>query len=328
MIFAPAISELLALNAESLPGPQSREGVTLVDDDGCLWREASGGMRPLPPARRRLRYRALRPRSENHAHLASHVRRVARCRRQTRGGRVNHNTNGRKFLRLKPGRQGVQKLFGSSRGGWGPTGHCVPRFICEFHRFFTTTTTLTLEWLAKMADQMIVTIDVPKLGEMLLGNASRAHNRIARQATREVLLDHWRKRIPLHFKRSAHSRYHYAERSPRYRFQKQKRYGSSIDLVRTGRTRDLMSSVNDAGIRISGTAAGGTLAARLTLRFPFKGGSRRYRGFSRQQVTIEQMAREIETFTPDEVSQMVGEVRDRYINLVKTTTSPRQQVKL
>lgn len=173
--------------------------------------------------------------------------------------------------------------------------------------------------------QLSAQITVPALGELLARNASRAHNRVAKQAVRDVLTAHWQKRIPLHFTRPAHGRYGYAQRSPRYRFQKQKKFGSSIDLVRTGRTRQQMTS--QAQITVAGTATAGTIRGNLTLRFPFPGGGLRFKAApgTRQRVTIEQMASEIRRITPDEIGQINSEVRDRYVHLVKTTTSARQR---
>lgn len=174
-------------------------------------------------------------------------------------------------------------------------------------------------------DSFTATIEVPKLGELLVGSASRTHDRIAKQAVHDVLDIHWSRRIPGHFQRPAHGKYKYAERSKRYRFRKQKKYGSSIDLVMSGRTRDLMTSQRRIVIR--GTAAGGTLTGRLILRFPFPGGSQRFRKTgTRQAVTIQQMAREIEAFTPEEITQINAEVRERYTFYVKTATGPRQRV--
>lgn len=176
-------------------------------------------------------------------------------------------------------------------------------------------------------ETFIATIDIPKLGELLKGNAARPHNKIAKNAVKHVLREHWSRRIPGHFQRSAHAKYHYATRSPRYRFYKQRKFGSSVDLVRSGRTREVMTS--QFQIVIGGNAAGGTLTGKLILRFPFRGGTRRFRKpGSRQAVTIAQMAREIETFTPEEVSQINREVRDRYVFLVNETTGPRQRVQI
>lgn len=193
-------------------------------------------------------------------------------------------------------------------------------------------------------DGLVAAIDVPKLGELLLGNASRAHNKIAKDTLRRVLLTHATRRIPLHFTRPAHQRYGYAQRSARYRVIKQKKYHSTIDLVMTGRTKDAMSTQRT--ITVGGTAAGGNLRGDLKLRFPFgaaaqqawarraKGKSKgaplsaRARRDGKPRVTIAQMRKEIATIAPAEVSEINHELRDRYVDLVKTTTGARQRVQI
>lgn len=174
--------------------------------------------------------------------------------------------------------------------------------------------------------QLSFEIEVPKLGDFLVGNATRKHNQLVKRAVHTVLMQHWRQRIPKHFTRPAHGKYGYAERSARYRVRKQKKYGTSIDLVRTGRTRHAMTT--QFRITIGGQASSGGVTGRLHLRFPFPGGTRRFRRRgTRQAVTIEQMAKEIETITPDEVREITEQVRDAYMVLVDTDTSPRQRVK-
>lgn len=170
-------------------------------------------------------------------------------------------------------------------------------------------------------------IEVPKLGEFLLGSASRKHNALVKVAVRAVLMHHWRNRIPGHFQRPAHNRYGYAQRNARYRFSKQRKYGSSIDLVRTGRTRHVMTT--QSRITVGGQASSGGVTGRLLLRFPFPGGTRRFRRpGSRQAITIEQMAREIETIIPTEVREIEQQIREFYMVLIETDTSKRQRVKV
>jgi hypothetical protein len=205
--------------------------------------------------------------------------------------------------------------------------------------------------LNPVADQLLASIEIPKLGELLLDNAGRTHDRIAKTAMRETLLTHATTRILLHFARPAHDRYGYAERSPHYRHFKQKRFHTSIDLILSGRTKHAMTTQRQ--ITVGGSATGGDLKGDLKLRFPWNltgnGGqttvqaahARRRAGLSKgaplsararrdgkPRVTIAQMRKEIATITPDERSQMVAELRDRYVTGVKTTAGPRQRVKI
>lgn len=175
-------------------------------------------------------------------------------------------------------------------------------------------------------DGLITQIRVPAIFEMLLPTAGRLHNAIAKDAVRDTLVKHHRRRIPGHFQRPAHGKYGYAQRSPRYRAAKQKKYGSSIDLVRTGRTKQQMTTQRQ--ITVSGQATAGTIRGRLTLRFPFPGGSLRFKAAAgtRQRVTIEQMAREIRTITSDEIQQINRDIRGLYVDGVKKRAGQRQLV--
>jgi len=195
-----------------------------------------------------------------------------------------------------------------------------------------------------MADQLLASIEIPKLGELLLDNAGRTHNKIANNSIRATLLHHAESRIVQHFARPAHDRYGYAERSPHYRHFKKKRFHTSIDLILSGRTKHAMTTQRQ--ITVGGTATGGTLRGDLKLKFPFglaaqAAHARRARGQSkgaplsargrkdgRPRVTIAQMRKEIAAITADERSQMAAEVRDRYVDGVKTTAGPRQRVKI
>lgn len=202
-----------------------------------------------------------------------------------------------------------------------------------------------------MADQLLASIEIPKLGELLLDNAGRTHNRIANTAIRETLLTHATTRIPLHFTRPAHNRYGYAERSPHYRAFKQKKFHTSLDLVLSGRSKARMTS--ERKISVGGSATGGDLKGDLKLRFAWgltgegnqttvqAAHGRRARGQSKgpplsargrkdgkPRVTIAQMKKEMAAITADERSAMAHEVRERYLEGVKTTAGPRQRVKI
>lgn len=159
-----------------------------------------------------------------------------------------------------------------------------------------------------------------------LVHSDRVHNRLMKVTMREAAEDHWRRRVPGHFTRPAHNKYGYAERSKKYRFYKQRKYGSSIDLVRTGRTRHVMTTQKQ--IRLGGSATGRGVIARVILRFPFPGGTQRFKGQSRQRVTIEQMMREIRAITAAEGAEIATFVHGSYVRHVETDTSARQRIKI
>jgi|SRR6185437_12493342 len=169
---------------------------------------------------------------------------------------------------------------------------------------------------------LVYAMEVPER----LVRSDRLHNRLMKDTMRETAQDHWRRRIPGHFQRPAHGKYHYAERSKKYRFYKQRKFGSSIDLVRTGRTRHVMRS--QKRIVLGGSATGRGVVARLILRFPFPGGTLRFRDHSRQRVTLEQMMKEIRTITDDEGREIATFVKEVYVRKVETDTSARQRIKV
>ena len=88
-----------------------------------------------------------------------------------------------------------------------------------------------------------VTLEYP---EMLV-NGVRMHNAMVRQCMLEELQAHGEKRIPLHFRPLARHRYSYARRlshSGRKSYDefKRQRFGSTADLVKTGKSRAHMTS--------------------------------------------------------------------------------------
>jgi hypothetical protein len=147
----------------------------------------------------------------------------------------------------------------------------------------------------------------------------RLHNRSAKESLREQGLHHWKVRIPQHFTRSAHQRYGYMPRVPRYMRIKARRWRSVTDLVKTGRMRDEMTKTPPV-IRVGGKAAdddGNTGALKLSLTMPFHVGQKAQQSYAdralarrsmrirrmaglRTGVTIAQMRREVATIREDE----------------------------
>jgi len=162
----------------------------------------------------------------------------------------------------------------------------------------------------------------------MLVQSARLHNALCKRVFRTAIEFHHEQRIPKHFQRAAHGKYGYAERSARYRVRKQKKYGSSLDLVRTGATMRRMTS--ERQLSIGGQASTSGLRATLRLRFPFPadrstGGVRKD---GRPKITAGQMVREIETIAPDEMAEIQKQIQDGYLVLVETDASARQRVKV
>lgn len=140
-------------------------------------------------------------------------------------------------------------------------------------------------------------VDVPRRPEEL---ARRDHNRFVKESLRECLKEHHEKRIPGHFTKSAHQKYHYIRRSEKYMRWKARRFHSTTDLVKTGASRDQMKT---GRITVGGAAEGGKdINAKLTLRFVFKGGTGRFHRDTPmyRRITILQMHKEIQAMTDDE----------------------------
>ncbi len=154
--------------------------------------------------------------------------------------------------------------------------------------------------------------------------APRIINKAGKDAMREVLLTHHRERIPEHFKATNRGKYSHRERTARYKAIKMRRFKSRTDLVKTGRTRDRMTSLYQ--IRIGGSQTGSEtkapgLVGRLLMRFPFP----ESKEASPDKVNTAQMRREIETITDGERQEIVKQFRDLYVKHLTTTPSGRKR---
>ena len=157
--------------------------------------------------------------------------------------------------------------------------------------------------------------------------SDRLHNRFVKEIMRELLMEHWQKRIPIHFTRPAHNRYGYAQRNLKYMKAKARRFHSTTDLVRSGKSKDYMTHY--ARIRVGGTAAAGDVTGTLELRFPFPGGTgRTRRGNVRTGVMPAQMVKEVAKVVADERAEISSALGKKYVDRVNNDTSPRQQIKI
>lgn len=158
---------------------------------------------------------------------------------------------------------------------------------------------------------------------------ARKHNKWVRDTLKEALEEHHKKRIPDHFKQSARHRYKYAPRDPKYLKSKARYWGSRRDLVKTGDTEREMK--RNKRIVISGSASGISqgkkgIAGRLILRFPFKGGTGRFKKpHTRQAVNILQMKDEIERILPSEEHEINRGIAAGYMKRVEEFISKRKR---
>ncbi|MBW3543449.1 MAG: hypothetical protein KY476_24620 [Planctomycetes bacterium] len=168
-------------------------------------------------------------------------------------------------------------------------------------------------------------IEVPMRADDL---AKRYHNQYAKEAIRETL-EKWHgseKGFKKHFRRDARERYDHFPRSEKYKRFKARRYHSTVDLIKTGQTKRYMQMVYK--ITAGGTAVGKTLRATLILRFPFKGGTGRFRKVSQQQVSIEKMRIELERFDDEDPKILAQWFLAAYMRRVRNHRANRKRVRI
>lgn len=179
--------------------------------------------------------------------------------------------------------------------------------------------------MASFTPGMQITIDVPSRPADM---AERLHNRFAKEALRETLASHHRRTFRGRFEPAAKSKYDHAPRSPRYVKHKKNKFGHTIDLVYTGATRREFVKPGKP-VRIGGTAAGGTLEAKMLFRFPFadanrmKGGQRRTRN-----PRTAQLAKEISAWTAEEARTAAEEFLKLYMQLTNAWRGRRKRKRL
>lgn len=157
--------------------------------------------------------------------------------------------------------------------------------------------------------------------------SDRRHNQFAKQAMRYALERyHEDKRgFPRHFKREGRRLYDYDARDVKYVRAKQKRYKTGgLDMVKTGRTRRWMLAARR--ISVGGTAIGKTLTGTLKLRFPFKGGTGKFRKpTSHGAITIQQLVAEMQRFADDEPPLVAQWFHEEYMRQVEEFRRGRQR---
>ena len=133
-----------------------------------------------------------------------------------------------------------------------------------------------------------------------------------------------------HFSDEARRLYGYAPRNPSYQNYKTKVFKTSIDLFKTGKSKQQM--LREGRITLSGSADGGKHAfgGTLTVRFAFKGGSGRHYKSNRNyaiQVTPAQMIREMQAIRDEESADMAQQFEAEYMSLVTAYRAARKRVR-
>jgi len=152
----------------------------------------------------------------------------------------------------------------------------------------------------------------------------RLWNQHSRVAMRETLEEHHRKRIPLHFRLGARSKYGYQPRkySTEHKKERYWRKPGSLDLVRSG--SDSRSLIENYTVKFSGAfggeGSGGTLQGRLVMKHghPF------YRG-KKYGIQIDQIDREITATTNEEDQEIGNKFRDTLVDRINNYHGPMRR---
>lgn len=181
----------------------------------------------------------------------------------------------------------------------------------------------------KLFPNFIWVIDVPQRPGDL---ARRHHDRIAKEALREAVTKYHdvKEGFEKHWRRDARERYNHRPRDPKYLRWKQRRFKSSVDIKKSGRTERKMLS--EWKLAAGGNASDKTLSVTLIVRFPFKGGTGRFRKdiarnpmrrdqAKQNQEWILQMAKELQRFDeqdPVNLAKWFGEFYWRGVNAFRS----------
>lgn len=168
----------------------------------------------------------------------------------------------------------------------------------------------------------------------------RLHNKVGKEALRLELINHHKKRLPLHFDQNNRSKYNHKPRKEKYKYAKYIKYRSATDLVASGRTKQAMTKSNPTPV-IGGTASGASgLSGKIKYRFPFtqtekfqQSQKKRYSKKPQERkrvspgVTIEQMRKEISTINTSEQREIAASLKERYAKLLAKELKNRPKMK-
>ena len=142
------------------------------------------------------------------------------------------------------------------------------------------------------------------------GRLNRAHTKAVRQALFNTMVKHHLTRIPDHFDRRKQTKYHYAKR---HQITIQKKGGHAPDIVgrRRQRTSTKENMTRKMTIRMSGTAASGSVTATGVMTWPA--------GFfhpDKGKINRRVMNEEIAKFTLEETADVGDDFLKEYIRLI------------
>lgn len=169
--------------------------------------------------------------------------------------------------------------------------------------------------------------------------ARRHHDRICKEALRESVTKYHdvKEGFEKHWRRDARQRYNHKPRDPKYQKWKARRFKSTVDLKKTGRTQTRMLS--QWQIKAGGNATDKTLSVTLVVSFPFKGGTgsfnrKKPRSAMRQRQAeqnwkwIEQMKIELQRFDEQDPVNLAKWFGEFYWQKVNAFRSGRKRVRI
>lgn len=155
------------------------------------------------------------------------------------------------------------------------------------------------------------------------GRGMNVLTQIAKLTLHEELVKHHQKRIPKHFLYSAKGIYGYKPRTAGTIRRKQRLYGTIIDLVKSGKTRESVKSAKQ--ITVGGHLAGGSaIVGTLSMWFPY---SIQADPTQPGAVKIQDMINEIATISPDEADEFVTGFEVRFIRKLQEYAGGRRSFK-
>jgi hypothetical protein len=174
---------------------------------------------------------------------------------------------------------------------------------------------------------LVCELDVPERPEDL---TKRDHNKYAKEALFDAVVrwhGHRESGFPTRFQREAKTRFRHFERSEKYKRMKARKYHSTVDLIKSGDSKESM--LTRVKIAVGGTAVKDTLHATATMRFAFKGGSGRFRTQgTRQEVTVERMLVELQTCDQQDAELIAKWLLEGYMQRLNNHRKTRKRIRI
>ena len=178
----------------------------------------------------------------------------------------------------------------------------------------------------------LVTWDMP------LEDMTREHKKSMNEAHRSTGYAHWKDNIPKHFRDSAAAIYGYNKRTPEYRRYKQRVYRSTVDLVKTGRTKretrttrpTVRATAYKCTVIVKLPIVGGTgkLTDEAAIQRMSRAGLRRLTKLTQKrrqgQITVAKIVEEVRAVSKADVAHLQSVMATEYVKSINTP-KPRKR---